>query len=58
MAIHWTAVESTAKTFVTLPPARVTLMCAASGLAVRSTEAPRIRNNGWAWRARPWVAQK
>lgn len=58
MAIHWTAVESTAKTFVAFPPTRVTLMCAASGLPVRSTEARRFRNNGRAWRTWPWVAQQ
>ena len=58
MAIHRTTVETTAKTFVTFPRTRVTLMCAASRLPVRPTKAGRIRDNSRAWWTRPRVAQQ
>lgn len=58
MAIHRTPVESTAKTFITFPRTRITLMCTAPGLPERPTKAPCIRDNGRAWWAWPWVAQQ
>jgi hypothetical protein len=58
MALHRTPVEFTAKASVTFARARITLMCAAPGLPVRSTKAASIRDNCRARRARPGVAKQ